>query len=236
MDNDNNITNSISNTIYGTQDVSSISTDSISDSGSLWDKIANISWTTWLLIIIILAFLGFNIFSYLAQGTREVTDIFKPVVDKIAGLFGVVTSQVIDVSAEGAKGVVDTTSSVSQKAIGVTAGAIDTGLTAVQDITPQGVDAKGSMKGQQLGQEDIMRANALNKALNVSANKKASNRDYEPDDAMSSIQSGPQKAGWCYIGEERGYRTCAEVGVNDTCMSGDIFPSQEICINPRLRA
>lgn len=240
MDNDNNITNSITNTIYGTQDISSISTDSISDSGSLWDKISNISWTTWLLIIIILAFLGINIFSYLSQGTREVTNVFKPIVDKVAGIFGGVTSQVVDVSAEGAKAVVDTTASVSQQAIGATANVLDTGLTAVQDITPQGAVARGSVKGEQVStsfpQEDIMRANALNKALNTSATNKSSNRDYEPDDAMSSIQSGPQKSGWCYIGEERGYRTCAEVGVNDTCMSGDIFPSQEICINPRLRA
>ena len=238
MDNDNKITNSISNTIYGTQDISSISTDAVSDSGSsLWDKIANISWTTWLLIIIILAFLGINIFNYLAQGTSEVTNIFKPVVDKVSGMFGGVTSQVVDVSAEGAKGVVDTTAEISQTAIGATANVVDTGLTAVQDITPQGAVARGSVKGDQaFPQEDIMRANALNKALNTSAANKSSNRDYQPDDAMSSIQSGPQKAGWCYIGEERGYRTCAEVGVNDTCMSGDIFPSQEICINPRLRA
>jgi hypothetical protein len=26
------------------------------------------------------------------------------------------------------------------------------------------------------------------------------------------------------------------VGPNDTCMSGDIFPSQDICVNPSLRA
>jgi len=38
------------------------------------------------------------------------------------------------------------------------------------------------------------------------------------------------------VGEDRGFRTCAEVGVNDECMSGDIFPSQELCINPNLRA
>jgi hypothetical protein len=38
------------------------------------------------------------------------------------------------------------------------------------------------------------------------------------------------------VGEDRGIRTCAEVGVNDECMSGDIFPSQELCINPNLRA
>jgi len=57
----------------------------------------------------------------------------------------------------------------------------------------------------------------------------------EPDQANSSIQSSG-KSGYCYIGDSNGVRTCAKVGVNDTCMSGDIFPSNDICINPNLRA
>lgn len=235
MDNENQITKSISNTIYGSTDVSSIPTD-VSESGGFLEKIKNISWMTWVLIIFILALLGFNIFSYLAQGTKEVTNVFSPITDKITSIFGGVTSQVVDVGAEGAKGVVSAASNVSQAAIGTTANVVNTGLTTVQEVTPQGATTRGTVKGEQIQEEDIMRANALNKALNRTANQTANKNDYQPDDAMSSIQSGPQKAGWCYIGEERGYRTCAEVGVNDTCMSGDIFPSQEICINPRLRA
>jgi hypothetical protein len=43
------------------------------------------------------------------------------------------------------------------------------------------------------------------------------------------------KAGFCYIGEDRGVRSCIDVGEGDVCMSGDIFPSQAICINPNLR-
>ena len=61
--------------------------------------------------------------------------------------------------------------------------------------------------------------------------------DYEAHEASSSLYGGDRigKAGWCYIGEDRGFRSCSQVGVNDKCMSGDIFPSQEICINPNLR-
>ena len=40
---------------------------------------------------------------------------------------------------------------------------------------------------------------------------------------------------FCYIGEDRGYRSCIELNSGDTCMSGDIFPSMDICINPNLR-
>jgi hypothetical protein len=58
----------------------------------------------------------------------------------------------------------------------------------------------------------------------------------EADDATSATQMKPKsKAGFCYIGEDRGFRSCIEVGEGDVCMSGDIFPTQAICINPNLR-
>ena len=37
------------------------------------------------------------------------------------------------------------------------------------------------------------------------------------------------------IGEDRGFRSCIKVNQADMCMSGDIFPSQAICVNPNLR-
>jgi hypothetical protein len=58
----------------------------------------------------------------------------------------------------------------------------------------------------------------------------------ETDDATSRIQMNPKsKSGFCYIGEDRGFRNCIEVGGGDVCMSGDIFPTEAICINPNLR-
>ena len=58
----------------------------------------------------------------------------------------------------------------------------------------------------------------------------------QPDDATSRTQrKNSGKSGYCYIGEDRGFRSCIKVGEEDTCMSGDIFPTHAICINPRLR-
>ena len=50
-----------------------------------------------------------------------------------------------------------------------------------------------------------------------------------PDSAQSSIQSAG-KVGWCFIGEEKGTRNCSKVGVNDKCMSGQVFDTSEQCI------
>ena len=58
---------------------------------------------------------------------------------------------------------------------------------------------------------------------------------FKGDDSMESTIQSSLKSGWCYVGKDRGFRSCVRVRDSDTCISGDIFPSKEICINPTLR-
>jgi hypothetical protein len=211
--------------------VSSLETvNSTSDNGGLFSYLSSISMTTWIIILIVLAFLGFNIFVYLAKGSQDITNFFTPIIEKILGAFGMATTQVIDTSATGAKGLVNTTADV-----------IDTGLTSVQNALPEGKKASTTAGGTSLQnsipQADVMQNNTMNKALNNSnvKNNIGQTEDYEADDTSSSIQKGQSKGGYCYIGEERGYRSCMQVDTGDMCMSGQIFPTQEICVNPSLR-
>jgi hypothetical protein len=215
MDNTNKLSSAILESSEPT--FPSMSTGSNGTSSSGWfDGLKDINTSTWIIIILILAFLGFNIFVYLAKGTQEISDFFGPIMQKLFGTTVGVASQTVDVAAEGTKAVV-----------GGTAAAVTTGLSAVQDITPN--NAKSSIKSEPVSQKQINQYdnNTLNKALNSSKQQQGGSQDYEPHEAESS--------GWCYIGEERGYRSCAQVGVDDICMSGNIFPSQELCMNPNLR-
>jgi hypothetical protein len=224
MDSTNNFSQSILQSSESS--MPSFSSSSSSSDTGFFDSLKNINATTWILIILILAFLGFNIFAYLAKGTQTVADIFAPLTASIFGTTASVAGQAVDVSAEGAKAVV-----------GGTAGAIQGGLTAVQNITPNDSIASSSVKGQPVNQQqvDVMQQSTLNKALNTAQSQQSGQQDYQANEASSSVHSAG-KAGWCYIGDDRGFRSCAQVGVNDVCMSGDIFPSQEICMNPSLRA
>ena len=86
-------------------------------------------------------------------------------------------------------------------------------------------------------EEDPNKAiNALDTALANASQKKDDDSSYKANDAYSSVQTVKAKAGWCFVGEERGFRNCVEVGENDKCLSGDIFPTSQVCVNPRLRA
>jgi len=232
MENSNNFTSSILQSSKGSSPVSFgegsspvLFGDSSSISGDdqgFFDTLKNINTTTWILIIIILAFLGFNIFVYLAKGTQTVTDFFAPLINKIFGATAYVASETIDVAAEGTKAVVSGT-----------ANTLNAGLSGVQEITPN--NATSSIKSQPVVTQKNAKPSdtTLDKALNNSTEQTS---EYQAREASSSVHSSSGESGWCYVGEERGFRTCATVNSDDKCMSGDIFPSQELCINPNLRA
>jgi hypothetical protein len=44
-----------------------------------------------------------------------------------------------------------------------------------------------------------------------------------------------KKDGFCYIGFEKGHRVCTDVFEGDVCMSGEIFPTMDVCLVPSLR-
>jgi len=59
----------------------------------------------------------------------------------------------------------------------------------------------------------------------------------KPDLSTSTTQSSKiaNKSGYCYIGEDRGFRSCIKIKQGDKCMSGNIFSTEALCINPNLR-
>jgi hypothetical protein len=82
----------------------------------------------------------------------------------------------------------------------------------------------------------------LQRGLNHAAGKNAaithamaSKNKPEPDETGSSSQGRRGKAGFCYVGKESNIRSCVKVTQADTCMSGDIFPTKELCVHPKLR-
>lgn len=67
--------------------------------------------------------------------------------------------------------------------------------------------------------------------------KKEKQQNIQPlngnEDIFSKGKTG--QAGYCYVGEDRTYRTCIAMGIHDKCMSGEIFQSKKVCEYPELR-
>jgi hypothetical protein len=227
-------------------------TTTSTNGASFMSYFANVTWQTWVIIILILALLGINIFAYLAKGTQETASIFERIFGPILKFFGYstlsTTKQTVETTATGTKagvdivagattGAIDTIQQTAQNGVQTMPVATSGTSTGLSTSYPQGQMATSSLPVQNNIQQaganiDQWQQDSLVRALD---NAKQTSDQVSPDDSRSSIQT-TGKSGWCYIGEEQGIRTCAEIGVNDVCMSGDVFPNQAICMNPNLRA
>ena len=182
----------------------------------IWGNIKTISFPMWIMIVLLLSLLGFNVFTFLAEGTRKTSNIFSNIFGPLLKLFGFgtleSTKQTIDMSKEGVDAIADTATSaidaVEERVVGHSAGGTNAGAPSTSTF----------------GGPERPQADPIAQALQAPGPQQS-----EPEPATGG------NSGWCYIGEESNERTCASVGVNDTCMSGNIYPSQDICVNPELR-
>ena len=214
------------------------SNSSASDSGflsSMGDLFKNAYFKV-VMLILILAFLGFNLFKYLADATDSTTDLLGDPLKQIAAIFGYTvgetTKNIVDTSAEGTKLGVDVAAGATEDAIDLGQRALGASSTSKSGSSDKSSSSKKSSSSSKKSEPDD-----LDKAINVSSSsKKKSSSIPEPDDATSRTQSSKaSKSGYCYIGEDRGFRSCIKVNDPNRCMSGEIFPTRDICINPTLR-
>ena len=176
------------------------------------------------LILAILLFLGVNVFSYLGDFLQNIKEFFAPLLKSILESLGYVvtetTKDITQLSAEGAKLGID-----------VAAGTVESGINVIQGQLD--LDQSSPQQQQQTGNKYMSN---ISSSLSTALADAEYNTEPLPDDATSSTQrTSPGKSGYCYIGEDRGFRSCIEVKDDDVCMSGDIFPSQSICVNTSLR-
>lgn len=214
-------------------------------------------WLRYGLIIIVLAVLGFNIFTYLGDITQYLTNLFWPIIHKVAMFFGITLEETIKTSAQGAKQGVKIAAQGLSKGTEVAAGIAVSGVDTISTALQTGVNVaastvkssanvvekavSGDMTMNNVDNKNVYIQNKdKNKNQNAwssfNENKINKNSQPVPDDIGSRVQSNKTlKSGYCYIGEDKGFRNCAKVTEADKCMSGDIFPTLDICVNPNLR-
>jgi len=175
--------------------------------------LGKIGWKMWVLIIILLTFLGVNVFLYLAQGSEFIASLLNPLLGTSLGVAG----ETVDVAAEGGKSAVDIVSSVAK-----------IGLLETQSVAKKAKNVNQLSSAKlDFGLPDVPDNNTLNRNINTKRKKERNVGSYEGTDTSGQ---------WCYVGEYNGIRNCRQLEKGDVCMSGNIFPNRDICINPTLRA
>lgn len=164
--------------------------------------------------------------------TDDILEFIRPVTEFGSSILASVSKQFVSTTSEGTRTGID-----------IVSGAAKSGVNVIEDqVTGKGISAPVSddasivpvpSSGGGTAKQEAARARALT--------MKTGSQPIDlpqPDDSLSVTQKGKTsgKSGYCFVGEDRGNRSCIYVNESDTCMSGNIFPSKDKCINPSLRA
>jgi len=160
-------------------------------------------------IVLILSLLGINIFNIFGNALQNFIDIFSPIVSKGLADLGYASGNLLDRSS-------DVVSDTSKTGIDILNGTVH----SVGDLL---LKASGRSAGAELDQH-------------INQPPTQPPQSPVPDQSTSPIQATPStsKSNWCLVGEYNGTRGCINVSDQDKCLSGQVFPSQQQCLNPNL--
>lgn len=162
-----------------------------------------------LVVVLFLSLLGINVFTIFGNVLQHITNVFNPVVSKGLSDLGYASGTVIDKSSD----VLADSSKLG----------IDIAHDTIQSVGELLVKASGKNGDSNSNIDD-----AINQPPTTAPEQP------NPDTSTSPIQTSPasSKNQWCLVGEYNGARGCIAVGEQDKCMSGQLFPTQQMCLNP----
>ena len=175
-----------------------------------------------LTVLLVLSFLGINLLASMGNLLQTISNVFGPLFTQILSVFGYTAGTVIDKST-------DVVTDVAKSGIDLAGDTIQSAAELLKAAS------RGHVAADAVNQLDnsFKYGNSSN-LDNVINNSKPGLNQPVPDASVDPIQK-PITAGkvnWCLVGEYQGKRGCIEVDDDSKCMSGQVFPSQNMCLNP----
>lgn len=241
--------NTFSNTPIGTM----TNSEPIYNQPQTTDSKKNIFF--WIFIIVLFAFLGFNIFNYLAQGTDLITSLLSPIAYIITMVTGDTLKTTLHHTSEGTQTIVSESSNFLQMLLQLITDIFNYVVKFIATTSTSGINyLQSTIQQDKIGsttntsKENKDEANESTNEDNILENeRKIENRVNEVSSSIKNLivkkedklpqpsSSDSQHHGFCYVGRSNNIRHCAKVSSKSKCMSGDIFPTMDLCINPAIR-
>lgn len=161
-----------------------------------------------LVVLLTLSFVGINVLDSLSNLLKGLEALVSPIVKPLLGVFGYTTGTIINKTA-------DVIADTATAGVEVAEGTVHEIGDLLISASNNGVDTA-----------------KLDSALNISRNKTVNQP--EADTTSNPIQSPitANKGGWCLVGEVADRRGCISVDDANKCMSGQVFPAKDLCMNP----
>ena len=108
-------------------------------------------------------------------------------------------------------------------------------IRSIQKIFSGSLKSSSKIIDQSSGTNSYTENHKLNEAVNKPNLQTNNKNEPKPDMSTESSVQNPKNTQWCYIGKDRTYRSCVKMSSGDRCISGEIFPTKDVCINTNLR-
>ena len=155
-----------------------------------------------LTVLLILSLLGVNLFIVVGNVIQVIVNIFKPLFYQILAILGYTTGTLINKTA-------DITSDVARVGVDIAEGTVQSVGNLLKDASKNAVNIE------------------TKKELDIVISEPKADTTESP--IQNNISTG--KTSWCLVGEQNGRRGCVEVNDASKCMSGQLFPNAEMCLN-----
>jgi len=180
-------------------------------------------------VVMILAYYKINLFTITGNIIQWFSDKITPIFINIMKFFGVAVGETtIAATTIASTGVSAVTSGVDAVNQGVSSAVVSGVQTTLS--SPNVSTYETSMPSQKVQNTNDVSFNIVNTAPQMVAQQQQEENTQYSNDVQYNTP-----VGYCFIGEQSNLRYCAEVSDSTQCASGDIFPTQELCINPNMR-
>ena len=190
-------------------------------------------------LVLFIFFVG-NIYMYATTGEALFWEELLSGVSTVTGAIKTFFDNLMNSSQVGGKGVVEVSGETVKSAASIPADIVKGSQDKKSSDTTKDTEEVDSDSENESSKEKAQ--NNLEKKIDKSAVTSTSQQEQRPQDIdysgpepneTQSKSTGASSIGFCYIGEYNGTRSCASVKESSNCMSGDIFDTKELCVNPR---
>ena len=213
----------------------------------------------WIFIVIVFAFLGFNIFNYLAQGTDIITSLLSPIAYVITMVTGDTVKTTLQHTSEGVQTIASESSNFLQMLLKLITDMFNKSVKIIANTSTSAIDTLQSTIKQDKITSNTSKTTTITTKENeeedeeededsaLKNERKIEKRVQDVSDSVKNLivtkedklpqpnRTDSHNYGFCYLGRANNIRHCAKVSSKTKCMSGDIFPTMELCINPKIR-
>ena len=181
------------------------------------------------MIITVLAYYKINLFTITGDIVQWFSDRITPIFINIMKFFGIAVGETtIAATTIASTGVSAATYGIDTVNQGVTNTVVSGVQTTLSNPSVTTYESPLPIQKNQNTNESSFRI--VNTAPQMVAQQ-----EKEDDKQYSNDVQYNTPMGYCFIGEQNHLRYCAEVTDAHQCASGDIFTTQELCINPNMR-